>query len=121
MVNYDRRVRIWANLSVTFKFALCVTSPSDYPTHVFRLKPPIGPYSKTALCLRIPIIPEIPISRAPPPLLPSSQNTYHLFASNRADRIWENLGINAWISPMRVLPLRPENEQRLQPDCPDLG
>ena len=27
-------VRIWANLSVSFKFALCVTSPSDYPTHV---------------------------------------------------------------------------------------
>ena len=43
------------------------------------------------------------------------------FASNQADRIWENLGINAWISPMRVLPLRPENKQRLQPDCPDLG
>ena len=43
------------------------------------------------------------------------------FASNRADRIWENLGINEWISPKRVLPLRPENEQRLQPDSPDLG
>ena len=25
---------------------------------------------------------------------------------HRADRIWENLGINAWISPKRVLPLR---------------
>ena len=34
MVNYDRRVRIWANLSVIFKFALCVTPPSDYPTHI---------------------------------------------------------------------------------------
>ena len=47
----------------------------------------------------------------------SAMRALHL----RTVRIWENLGINAWISPKRVLPLRPENEQRLQPDSPDLG